>query len=150
MTILENVSEGLQIKILLISLIIGICFELIFEINHQLFSIASKKNKKIVSIIFDTLFVFEFTIFTHAYMLAFSFGKIRFFIILGELIGFIIGYITIGRLFRKLLNFIHLLFIKNLYKNLKTFFMRIFHRYCAIVSKFKHFFKKPQKVVKKT
>ncbi len=150
MSVLENVSEWLQISSLFQSFILGICFELIFEINHQIIVRTSNKHKRLSSIFCDTIYLFLITVITHNYMIGYSYGKIRFFILFGEIIGFSLCYFTLGRFIRKINDFIIDSVIIKLVKSIKKIIIKISTVFCKYLSKIKHFIKKPQKVVKNT
>lgn len=150
MTVLENVSEWLQISSLFQSFILGVCFEVLFEVFHQVIIRTSNKYKRLSSIICDSIFIFIITVITHNYMLGYSYGKIRFFIILGEIIGFVLCYFTLGRLLRTINNFIIESIFKKFIRLVKNISIKIYNFICKTLSKIKHFIKKPQKVVKNT
>ncbi|MBQ5346602.1 MAG: spore cortex biosynthesis protein YabQ [Ruminococcus sp.] len=77
-------------------------------------------NGKIFYFICDTLFMIICGVITFYFSLAFLEGQIRFFVFLGEILGFIVYYHTIRRLFDVVFNPIITIFKKILKKLLKT------------------------------
>ncbi|MGN1467839.1 MAG: spore cortex biosynthesis protein YabQ [Ruminococcus sp.] len=137
----------------LYSLVLGGALWFLYEII-KILRIVFFNNKKTL-IVTDILFMTVSSVATFLFALAFLNGSVRFYMILGELIGFAVLNISLGKaadrllipiinfIKRKIKKFINLLkkimkkLLKNLYKVLYNIFEKIY--------KFVGFFKKHQK-----
>lgn len=154
MTQLENVSSILQINILLYSLILGVIYSVIFTFYNSVIILFNKSVKNIILCIFDILFILFCAVSLHLFSLVYSFGKVRLFSVCGVLLGFFIAKLSIGKILSVFICFFinsilikYFLLVFSIFKNGFAKIYRFFRIYCK---KIKHFFKKPQKVVKNT
>lgn len=101
---LINVSS---INVGLYSIVLGVLLSVIYDFFAVFIDLS--KNKKIIFVL-DLTFMFICSVLTYLYLIGVNFGVFRAFVIFGELIGFVLYRISLGKLTVKLnqaiLNFI--------------------------------------------
>lgn len=89
-----------QITIFLFSLILGVCLSLLFD-GFRIVNAVLKVNLK--RIFFqDLIYFISSAIFTFLFVLVVNSGEIRFYIICGEIIGWMLYHVTVGKFFYKI------------------------------------------------
>ncbi|WP_052446666.1 spore cortex biosynthesis protein YabQ [Candidatus Soleaferrea massiliensis] len=129
-----------QTLLFLQSCLLGAVLGVIYDVFRILR--ISFKNGSILIFLEDALFFIICAVLTFCFMLMSNDGQIRFFILLGEVIGFILYYFTIGALVMKISKLI-INFIRRLFLLLYKIFIRPF------VIFFRFLFRKISPVFKK-
>lgn len=150
MTVLENVSEILQINTFIFGILLGGIFSFIYITFYQSIIKLPVKINRIVFIIFDVLFLSFISVITHFYLILVCYGKIRFYIIFSEIIGFLLFKFTLGIIVKFLIDKVLMLIQNIILFPLWKMINMIMRFICRNLLKIKLFIKKPQKVVKKT
>lgn len=124
---LINVSS---INVGLYSIVLGVLLAIIYDF-FAVFINLLKGNNKIIFIL-DIIFMFLCSIFTYLYLIGANFGVFRAYIIFGELTGFILYRLSIGKLTVKIEQTV-LIFIYKFYKKLFcgiifTFAFKLFNK----------------------
>ena len=109
-----------QTEIFIYSIICGIILGVIYDI-FRITRIALKLNAVIIAIE-DILYLFICAVMTFFYMLASNDGQIRFFIIVGEILGWVVYYFTVGEIVMGLSTAI-IKFIKGVFRVLYRLFI---------------------------
>lgn len=100
-TPIDTVSSISQLNVFILSVVLGAVLELIYEIFNLIST--SKSVPKFIIVLNDAAFFVTAAFLTHIFLILFCSGKIRFFVILAEIIGFAVIYNSVGRLFRLVL-----------------------------------------------
>ncbi len=117
------------------SIFLGVFVGLFFDFFKILRLI--KKHTNVLVLVEDILFFFVTAVLTYCFMVDVSFGQIRFFIILGQIIGFILYKICFSNVVVKFFVFV-VLIIKNILGFIYKFFIFPVYDFVfkVIVSKF--------------
>ncbi len=105
--------------VFLFSLLWGVYIYLVYELLHFVRIVFNER--KAVTLICDILFMIISAIFMFIFSLAYNFGQLRIYMLLGALISFIILKITLGRLTVVLFKKIYSIFSIILKKIIKIF-----------------------------
>ncbi|MCH5300586.1 MAG: spore cortex biosynthesis protein YabQ [Ruminococcus sp.] len=137
----------------LYSILLGACLSLVY-IPLKIIRL-TLKPKKINVIILDVLFMLISAFATFLYALAFLNGSVRFYMILGEAIGFILFQMSAGKIILKIaipgikfliINIKKILnFLKKIIKKLLKIFYKVLYNVVEKIRKFVDFFKKYKK-----
>lgn len=103
----KNLSE--QLTVFLWSCAFGFCFGIIYDIFR--FLRVLKFNSKLQIYIQDILFMCVFGLYTFIFTAAYNFGEIRFYIVLGELLGLVSYRYTLGELTIRIFTLLHKIFV---------------------------------------
>lgn len=145
----------------LYSILLGVALALVYE-PLKIMRISIFK-KKFATVVIDILFMLLVTVATFLFALAFLNGSVRFYMILGEIVGFSLFYFTFGKLLEKILlptisfvkgiiaKIINVLkkIIKNLLKILYKVLYNVGEKIYKFVSFFKNHFKSRNRSKKK-
>ncbi len=135
------------------SILLGACLSIVYiplKIIRQTFDL-----KKIIVIMLDILFMVISAFSTFLFALAFLYGSVRFYMIIGELIGFILFGITAGKIILKIsvpLNKFLIIkikkmvnLLKKIIKKLLKILYKVLYNVVEKINKFVNFFKKHKK-----
>ena len=100
---------------LAVGMISGITYSL-FKILRGIYS-----GKISVIVISDILFMFLFTVITLVFSIGFTDGFVRYYVLTGEILGFFLYKISIGKLFDRLFAFMIMILRKSVYYIQKIF-----------------------------
>lgn len=144
-----EINSSEQISAFLYSLCLGVIFCLFYDIFRALrFAI---KFNDIFIFLQDIFYFVSISFVTFLFLLAFTNGEIRFYVIFGILIGFLICYFTFSKYFLKLLKIIFKAFAL-IYKKINTILNRFFVKTGSFIKKIlniiKNTFKKGLKMIK--
>ena len=145
-----NVSQSEQTLIFLASLGIGFLLGVLYDFLRAL-RLSFTRGKAAV-IIFDLLYFFMVAFFSYIFILAANKGEVRSYIIIGELLGAVFYYFSLGFALMKLTDkFVLLLnrFYSLLYKIISFPFRLIKSAFLKVFGKFKVIFEKSEKKSKK-
>ena len=150
-----NVYQSEQFLIFLASLGVGFLLGVLYDILRALRM--SFTRGKIPVILFDLLYFFAVAFLSYIFILAANKGEVRSYIIIGELIGAIFYYFSLGVALMKLTDKFVLL-LKRFYslafrifsfplRLIKSTFLKVFHKFRMISQKSRKNSKKIQKKV---
>jgi spore cortex biosynthesis protein YabQ len=145
-----NVSQSEQTLIFLASLGVGFLLGVLYDFLRALR--LSFARGKVAVIIFDLLYFFMVAFFSYIFILAANKGEVRSYIIIGELLGAVFYYFSLGFALMKLTDkFVLLLnrFYSFLFKIISFPFRLIKSAFLKVFGKFKVFFEKSEKKSKK-
>lgn len=130
MSYLQGVDE--QIKIFFYSLGTGGILSLIYD-SFRIIRDSFKSNK-LTTFLCDLIFSVIASIITFLYLLLMNNGRIRLYIFIGEALGFLIWYFTLGQIFKSAINSLKRK-IQSTQTKLKGLFMKLKNKKLPI----KHF-----------
>lgn len=109
----------------LISVLFGMIFGLIWNINLVIKKNSLKKPSKNLVIFLDIIFCIIVSILTISFFFKYTYSGFRIFVLIGELIGFTLYFCTIEKILTIIINFtVKLIF--SLYRNtIKTFLISL-------------------------
>lgn len=144
-----EINSAEQISAFLYSLCLGVIFCLFYDIFRALrFAI---KFNDIFIFLQDIFYFVSISFVTFLFLLAVTNGEIRFYVIFGILIGFLICYFTFSKYFLKLLKIIFKAFAL-IHKKINTVLNRFFAKTGSFIEKIsniiKNTFKKGLKMIK--
>ena len=149
-----NVSQNEQTLIFIASLGVGFILGVLYDFLRALRLSITKS--KVAVIVFDLLYFFMVAFFSYIFILAANKGEVRSYIIIGELLGAVFYYFSLGFALMKLtdkfvllLNRFYALTFKIIsfpFRLMKSAFLRIF---CKLKVFFEKSEKKTQKIQKK-
>ncbi|MCH5298367.1 MAG: spore cortex biosynthesis protein YabQ [Ruminococcus sp.] len=133
-TITELVSAFLH------SLVVGLCLAVVYEPIRFLHKIGI--NKSIHYLVADIVYMLLCGLVTYFYCLTTLEGSVRFFVIIGELIGFLVFWFTVRRLLDKIYNpviKISTFFFGNLLKFSRKIMYNIKNKVSSVFNKLRNF-----------
>lgn len=145
-----NVSQNEQVLIFLASLGVGFLLGVVYDFLRAL-RLSFTKNK-IAVIIFDLLYFFMVAFLSYIFILAANKGEVRSYIIIGELLGAVFYYFSLGFALMKLTDkFVLLLkrFYAFFFKIISFPFRLIKSAFLKVFGKLRSFFEKSVKKSKK-
>ena len=130
-----------QTLVFLYACVLGAALSIVYDI-FRLIRITAVMGRAVIAVE-DIIFFIIVSFSTFVFILSFTEGVIRFYVIFGELLGFILCHVTLGALIVKLLGgFIRLLkrIFLRIFKAVGGFFKKRFAFVCRLISKvyFKH------------
>ena len=93
-----------QTLIFLYSCLFGVLLSCYFDLFRVIRLICG--NRKTVTLVCDLLFFFSGTVFVYLFFVRFCSGQIRVYVLIGELLGFLICHFSVGALFMRFAVFI--------------------------------------------
>ena len=145
-----NVYQSEQFLIFLASLGVGFLLGILYDFLRAV-RLSFAKGKFVV-VFFDLLYFFIVAFASYIFILAANKGEVRSYIIIGELIGAVFYYFSLGLALMKLTDRLVLL-LKRLYsfvfKIISFPFRFIKSTFLRVLSEFKTFFEKSEKKTKK-
>ncbi len=92
------INLSMQLKSILFSFIYGILISFLFNVNYSFLF----HRKKIVKMLFSTIFVIDFCLLYFYILEYINYGYIHIYLILFFLVGFLLFYIPFKKFFRKI------------------------------------------------
>lgn len=142
MTYILNMGE--QTKIFALSLGFGFLIGIFYDVL-RLFRLLCSNSKK-VFMVFDLLYTLAAAIATFLFLLTVTGGSVRAYVLLGELLGFLIYFVTLGTLLSTFFERI-VACLKRVISKISKGCKRLFHRMFAPFRR--HFLKNAKKAEKK-
>lgn len=140
------------VKIFFVSIFWGFLLGILWDLNRAIKKNIKFKNKNVKSLNFvlDVIFSVLAVILTLTFFFMFTYSGFRAFVLIGELIGFILYFCTITKFVFVILNFL----VKNIFKifkNIFEFFKNLTSKLTKIANKIKikYTAKKNKKIGKK-
>lgn len=142
MTYILNMGE--QSKIFALSLGFGFLIGIFYDVL-RLFRLLCSDSKK-VFFVFDLVYTVAAAVATFLFLLTVTGGSVRAYVLLGELLGFLIYFVTLGTLLSTFFERI-VAFLKRSFSKIATGSKHLFHRIFAPFRRL--FLKKAKKAEKK-
>lgn len=138
-----EINLGFQILSFIYSIFLGMIFSFFYDVIKSIR--LTLKLSSIIVFIYDILFFIIISVFTFIYYMSVTDGEIRYYILLGLLLGFIVFRLTISKLLiyilTNILKFLILIF-ERFNKGIIAFSELIFSFLSDFLKKVKYFLKK--------
>lgn len=141
-----ELNSGLQILNFLYAIVLGIIFDLFYDIFKS-FRL-NIKFSDILVFVQDILYFFILSVLSFCFFLIFTYGEIRFYILIGFAVGFLVSRFTLSKISIPVFSFIIRVIIKFL-GYLRWIFNKLYDFLYNILKKVGIFSKKTLKSVKK-
>ncbi|MBP0979085.1 MAG: spore cortex biosynthesis protein YabQ [Oscillospiraceae bacterium] len=129
-----NIIISEQLIFFLRSILLGVILGFVFDVFKILRLLV--KHNNIFVFIEDILFFCISAIFSYSFLINISYGQIRLFILIGQLIGFILYKLSVSNFVVKLIVFVINLFLRTIVRPIYKFALCIFKVIFVNLTKF--------------